>query len=65
MERLTTRLRQLLARPECTVAPGVADALTASEMVDNAGRIVDASGLPEIQQLEERYGVPEDQRAAL
>jgi len=98
VERLTTRLRQLLARPECTVAPGVADALaarlvaresfdavymtgfgtsltrlgmpdvgllTASEMVDNAGRIVDASGLPEIQQLEERYGVPEDQRAAL
>ena len=78
-DRATARLRALLARPGCVVAPGVADALaarlvalegfdavymtgfgtsltrlgmpdvgllTASEMIDNAGRIVDASGLP-------------------
>ena len=79
-DRPTTRLRALLARPGCVVAPGVADAfaarlvalegfeaiymtgfgtsltrlglpdvglLTASEMVDNAYRIADASGLPD------------------
>jgi len=78
-ERHTQRLRGLLARPGCLVAPGVADALaarlvacagfdavymtgfgtsltrlgmpdvgllTATEMIDNASRIVDASGLP-------------------
>jgi uncharacterized protein YerC len=28
-------------------------------------QFTDIAGLPEIQQLEERYGVPEDQRAAL
>ena len=91
MERMTTRMRQLLARPGCTVAPGVADALaarlvaregfdavymtgfgtsltrlgmpdvgllTASEMVDNAGRIVDASGLPVIADADTGYGNP-------
>ena len=26
---------------------------------------LEIAGLPEIQQLEERYGVPEDQRASL
>jgi 2-methylisocitrate lyase-like PEP mutase family enzyme len=88
-ERLTTRLRALLARPQCTVAPGVADALaarlvalagfevvymtgfgtglvrlgmpdvgllTATEMVDNAGRIADASGLPLVADANTGYG---------
>jgi 2-methylisocitrate lyase-like PEP mutase family enzyme len=85
------RLRALLARPGCIVAPGVADALaarlvaregfeavymtgfgtsltrlgmpdvgllTASEMVDNAGRIADASGLPVIADADTGYGNP-------
>ena len=75
MERMTSRLRALIARPGCIVAPGVADGLaarlvamggfdavymtgfgtsitrlgmpdvgllTATEMIDNASRIVDA-----------------------
>ena len=89
--RATTRLRQLVSRPLCTVAPGVADALaarlvalegfdavymtgfgtsltrlgapdvgllTAGEMIDNAGRIVDASGLPVIADADTGYGNP-------
>ncbi len=88
-ERPTRRLRQLLARPGCVMAPGAADAfmarliaregfeavymtgfgtsltrlgmpdiglLTASEMIDNAGRIVDASGLPVIADADTGYG---------
>src|SRR5262245_5488018 len=88
-ERTTTRLRALLAKPECIVAPGVADALaarlvalagfdvvymtgfgtaltrlgmpdvgllTATEMIDNASRIVDASGLPTIADADTGYG---------
>ncbi len=88
-ERVTTRLRALLAKPECIVAPGVADALaarlvalagfdvvymtgfgtgltrlgvpdvgllTATEMIDNAGRIVDASGLPVVADADTGYG---------
>jgi 2-methylisocitrate lyase-like PEP mutase family enzyme len=35
------------------------------EKVANFKEFTDIAGLPEIQQLEERYGVPEDQRAAL
>ena len=98
MEKPTTRLRQLLARPGCTVAPGVADALaarlvaregfdavymtgfgtsltrlgmpdvgllTASEMVDNAGRIVDASGLPVIADADTGYGNPINTRRTI
>ena len=98
MEKPTTRLRQLLARPGCTVAPGVADALaarlvaregfdavymtgfgtsltrlgmpdvgllTASEMVDNAGRIVDASGLPVIADADTGYGNPINARRTI
>jgi 2-methylisocitrate lyase-like PEP mutase family enzyme len=89
--RPTTRLRALLARPGCLVAPGVADALaarlvalegfeavymtgfgtsltrlgmpdvgllTASEMVDNAYRIADASGLPLVADADTGYGNP-------
>jgi 2-methylisocitrate lyase-like PEP mutase family enzyme len=88
-ERQTTRLRQLLARPGCVMAPGAPDAfmarliarqgfeavymtgfgtsltrlgmpdiglLTASEMVDNAGRIVDACGLPVVADADTGYG---------
>jgi 2-methylisocitrate lyase-like PEP mutase family enzyme len=98
VEKLTTRLRQLLARPGCTVAPGVADALaarlvaregfdavymtgfgtsltrlgmpdvgllTASEMVDNASRIVDASGLPVIADADTGYGNPINTRRTI
>jgi len=87
--RPTSRMRELIARPVCTIAPGVADALaarlvarekfeavymtgfgtsltrlgmpdvgllTASEMVDNAGRIADASGLPVIADADTGYG---------
>jgi len=90
-ERLTTRLRALISRPGCVVAPGVADALaarlvalegfdavymtgfgtsltrlgmpdvgllTANEMVDNAGRIADASGLPVVADADTGYGNP-------
>jgi 2-methylisocitrate lyase-like PEP mutase family enzyme len=98
MDRQTTRLRELLARPGCTVAPGVADALaarlvaregfdavymtgfgtsltrlgmpdvgllTASEMVDNAGRIVDASGLPVVADADTGYGNPINTRRTI
>jgi 2-methylisocitrate lyase-like PEP mutase family enzyme len=87
--RPTTQLRQLLARPDAIVAPGVADALNArlvahhgfdavymtgagttatrlgmpdvglltmTEMVDNAARIADASGLPTISDADTGYG---------
>ena len=90
-ERVTARMRALLARPQCTVAPGVADAfgarlvkmegfeavymtgfgtsltrlgmpdvglLTASEMIDNASRIVDASELPVVADADTGYGGP-------
>lgn len=89
------RLRALLSRPGCVVAPGVADALaarlvalegfdavymtgfgtsltrlgvpdvgllTATEMVDNATRIVDASGLPVIADADTGYGNPINMR---
>ncbi len=88
-ERMTARMRALLARPGCLVVPGVADAfaarmvkmegfeavymtgfgttlsrlgmpdvglLTANEMIDNASRIVDASGLPVIADADTGYG---------
>jgi 2,3-dimethylmalate lyase len=97
-ERLTTRLRALLARPGCLVVPGVADAfaarmvkmegfeavymtgfgtsltrlgmpdvglLTASEMIDNAGRIADASGLPMIADADTGYGNPINTRRTI
>jgi len=98
VEKQTTRLRQLIARPGCIVAPGVADALaarlvaregfdavymtgfgtsltrlgmpdvgllTASEMVDNASRIVDASGLPVIADADTGYGNPINTRRTI
>jgi 2-methylisocitrate lyase-like PEP mutase family enzyme len=94
-EHVTARLRALIARPGCIVAPGVADALaarlvalegfeavymtgfgtsltrlgapdvgllTATEMVDNASRIVDASGLPVIADADTGYGNPINMR---
>ncbi len=97
-ERATARLRALLARPGCIVAPGVADALaarlvalegfdavymtgfgtsltrlgapdvgllTATEMVDNASRIVDASGLPVIADADTGYGNPINMRRTI
>lgn len=87
--RMTTRLRQLLAKPGCVLAPGAADGLmarlvaeagfeavymtgfgtavtrlgmpdigllTASEMVDHASRVVDASGLPVVADADTGYG---------
>src|SRR5438105_5025148 len=90
-QRATARLRALLSKPGCIVAPGVADALaarlvaleqfdavymtgfgtsltrlglpdvgllTANEMIDNASRIVDASGLPVIADADTGYGNP-------
>ncbi|MDP1672578.1 MAG: isocitrate lyase/PEP mutase family protein, partial [Burkholderiales bacterium] len=97
-ERLTTRMRALLARPGCLVVPGVADAfaarmvkmegfeavymtgfgtsltrlgmpdvglLTATEMIDNAGRIADASGLPVIADADTGYGNPINTRRTI
>ena len=97
-ERMTARLRALLARPGCIVAPGVADAfaarlvaiegfdavymtgfgtsltrlgmpdvglLTAGEMIDNAGRIADASGLPVIADADTGYGNPINTRRTI
>ncbi|MES3000505.1 MAG: oxaloacetate decarboxylase [Pseudomonadota bacterium] len=88
-QRMTTRLRELLARPGCIMAPGAYDALsarmiaragfeavymtgygtsvtrlgmpdvgllTASEMLDNTSRIVDASGLPVEVDIDTGYG---------
>jgi 2-methylisocitrate lyase-like PEP mutase family enzyme len=88
-QRLTTRLKSLIAGSRCVIAPGVADALaarlvalegfdvvymtgfgtsitrlgepdvgllTATEMVDNATRIVDASGLPVVADADTGYG---------
>ena len=90
-QRPAARLRALVSRPGCIVAPGVADALaarlvalegfeaiymtgfgtsltrlgapdvgllTATEMVDNASRIADASGLPLIADADTGYGNP-------
>lgn len=87
--KATKKLRELLARPGATMAPGVADALnarlvkrhgfeavymtgagttavrlgmpdvgllTASEMIDNAGRIAEASGLPLVADADNGYG---------
>ena len=97
-ERMTARLRALIARPGCIIAPGVADALaarlvalegfdavymtgfgtsltrlgapdvgllTATEMVDNASRIVDASGLPVIADADTGYGNPINMRRTI
>lgn len=97
-ERMTTRMRRLLAGPGCVVAPGVADAfaarmvaiegfdavymtgfgtsltrlgmpdvglLTASEMIDNASRIVDASALPVIADADTGYGNPINTRRTI
>jgi len=87
--RLTTKLRELIARPGVLMAPGVADALNAklvqrhgfevvymtgagttavrlgmpdvglltmTEMIDNAARIADSSGLPLIADADNGYG---------
>ena len=97
-ERATARLRALLARPECLVAPGVADALaarlvaragfeaaymtgfgttltrlgqpdvgllTATEMIDNASRIVDACELPVVADADTGYGNPINTRRTI
>ncbi len=97
-ERVTTRMRALLARPGCLVVPGVADAfaarmvkmegfeavymtgfgtsltrlgmpdvglLTANEMIDNAGRIADASELPVIADADTGYGNPINTRRTI
>ena len=97
-ERPTARLRALISRPGCLVAPGVADALaarlvalegfeavymtgfgtsltrlgapdigllTATEMVDNASRIADASGLPVIADADTGYGNPINMRRTI
>jgi 2-methylisocitrate lyase-like PEP mutase family enzyme len=97
-ERATTRLRALLARPECLIAPGVADALaarlvaragfdaaymtgfgttitrlgqpdvgllTATEMIDNASRIVDACELPVVADADTGYGNPINTRRTI
>jgi 2-methylisocitrate lyase-like PEP mutase family enzyme len=90
-QRATARLRELISRPGCIIAPGVADALaarlvalegyeaiymtgfgtsvtrlgapdvgllTATEMIDNAARIADASGLPLVADADTGYGNP-------
>ena len=97
-ERATAQLRELLKKPGCIVAPGVADALaarlvtmagfdvvymtgfgtgltrlgmpdvgllTATEMIDNASRIVDASGLPVIADADTGYGNPINTRRTI
>lgn len=97
-ERMTARLRALLAQPGCIIAPGVADALgarlvalegfdvvymtgfgtsltrlgmpdvgllTATEMIDNAARIVDASGLPVVADADTGYGNPVNVRRTI
>jgi 2-methylisocitrate lyase-like PEP mutase family enzyme len=91
MDKPTTTLRKLLARPKLLLAPGVADAmnarivahegfealymtgsgtaatrlgmpdvglLTMDEMVDNAGRIAEAAGIPLIADADTGYGGP-------
>ena len=98
IQRPTARLRELLARPGCLVAPGVADAfaarlvkmegfeavymtgfgtsltrlgmpdvglLTATEMIDNASRIVDASELPVVADADTGYGNPINTRRTI
>ena len=97
-EKLTSRFRDLMSKPGCLVAPGVADALaarlvalegfdavymtgfgtsltrlgvpdvgllTATEMVDNATRIVDASQLPVIADADTGYGNPINMRRTI
>ena len=97
-DRAPTQLRKLLARPGCTVAPGVAEGLAArlvaragfdavymtgfgtsmtrlgmadiglltmSEMVDNAARIVEATGLPVIADADTGYGNPMNMRRTI
>jgi 2,3-dimethylmalate lyase len=97
-ERTTARLRALISRAHCLVAPGVADALaarlvaregfdavymtgfgtsltrlgqpdvgllTATEMIDNAARIVDASALPVIADADTGYGNPINTRRTI
>src|SRR5919199_2840571 len=97
-ESAAARLRTLISRPGCVVAPGVADALaarlvvlegfdtvymtgfgtsitrlgqpdvgllTATEMVDNATRIVDASGLPVVADADTGYGNPINTRRTI
>ena len=97
-ERMTARLRALLAKPGCIVTPGVADALgarlvalegfdavymtgfgtsltrlgmpdvgllTATEMIDNAARIADASCLPTIADADTGYGNPVNVRRTI
>ena len=94
----SAQLRALLARPQCTIAPGVADGLaarlvklsgfeavymtgfgtsltrlgmpdvgllTASEMIDNASRIVDASELPVVADADRGYGNPINTRRTI
>jgi 2-methylisocitrate lyase-like PEP mutase family enzyme len=94
----SAQLRALLARPQCTIAPGVADGLaarlvklsgfeavymtgfgtsltrlgmpmwdllTASEMIDNASRIVDASELPVVADADTGYGNPINTRRTI
>ena len=98
MERVTTKLRKLLAGPGCLVAPGVADGLaarlvklagfdaaymtgfgtsltrlgmpdvgllTATEMIDNASRIVDACELPVVADADTGYGNPINTRRTI
>jgi 2-methylisocitrate lyase-like PEP mutase family enzyme len=98
MEKVTTKLRKLLAGPGCVVAPGVADGLaarlvklagfdavymtgfgtsitrlgmpdvgllTATEMVDTASRIVDASELPVVADADTGYGNPINTRRTI
>ena len=97
-ERATSQLRELLKKPGCIIAPGVADALaarlvtlagfdvvymtgfgtgltrlgmpdvgllTATEMIDNASRIVDASGLPVVADADTGYGNPINTRRTI
>ena len=98
MEKVTTKLRRLLAGPGCVVAPGVADGLaarlvklagfdacymtgfgtsltrlgmpdvgllTATEMIDNASRIAEASNLPVIADADTGYGNPINTRRTI
>jgi len=55
--RATTRLRKLLARPGAIAHPR-------SQMA-TFRYVNEIAGLPEIQALENRYGVPEEQRTRL
>lgn len=70
-ERPTTRLRNLLNTRNIVMAPGVADALNARLVAQEgfealymtgAGTTAVRLGMPEVQELEGRYGVPEEIR---